>query len=484
MAFACKSAQWQHQSKIILLLMGLLTSCLYLGAQSTKKVQEQFAQYRENEIKDRRFKHADIVPLISSLPKDIFSTEILGHSVEGREIYAVKVGTGPTKVLLWSQMHGNEPTATMAMFDLFNFFMASDSFERIRQDILHECTLYFIPMLNPDGAEKFARRNALDIDLNRDALRLTSPEAKILKKIRDEIEADWGFNLHDQNRYNSAGLAGLTASISFLAPAFNEAKEWNDNRTDAMQLVVAMNNYLQTIIPGQVGRYDDTFEPRAFGDNMQKWGTRTILIETGGLIDDREKQFLRELNFAILLEGLRGIASRSHTEFSLDEYEMIPFNRGRHHDLIIRNASLKRGDATYLIDLGIRKNEVSSEDFRNFTLRAYIADLGDLHNYFAYEEFDATGMTIAPGLVYTEQILSHEMLDELNPDTLIAEGYLYLQIGDQLAESEITYPLVLLTDRNRIDEGVKLGKQPNFLLQKNEQNLYAIINGEIFSLNK
>jgi hypothetical protein len=34
---------------------------------------------------------------------------------------AVTHGHGPTTVLLWSQMHGDESTATMALADIFAF---------------------------------------------------------------------------------------------------------------------------------------------------------------------------------------------------------------------------------------------------------------------------------------------------------------------------------------------------------------------------
>jgi len=44
-----------------------------------------------------------------------FTLDRVGESLEGRPINMVTVGTGPFRVLLWSQMHGDEPTATAAL---------------------------------------------------------------------------------------------------------------------------------------------------------------------------------------------------------------------------------------------------------------------------------------------------------------------------------------------------------------------------------
>ena len=38
---------------------------------------------------------------------------------------------------------------------------------------------------------------------------------------------------------------------------------------------------LEPFASGQIGRYDDEFELRAFGDNLTLWGTPVVLIETG-----------------------------------------------------------------------------------------------------------------------------------------------------------------------------------------------------------
>src|SRR5690554_1949995 len=78
------------------------------------RLEAAFKQYKETSITHRRFKHKDILPLIKDRAEDFKVTE-LGKSVQGREIFQLAYGNGSIKVLLWSQMHGNESTATMAL---------------------------------------------------------------------------------------------------------------------------------------------------------------------------------------------------------------------------------------------------------------------------------------------------------------------------------------------------------------------------------
>src|SRR3954465_6491690 len=104
---------------------------------------------------------------LSSSDPNRFILEQVGASLEGRSINMVTMGSGPFRVLLWSQMHGDEPTATAALFDVFEYFGKHRSDPAV-QRILASLTLYIVPMLNPDGADRFQRRNAQGIDINRD----------------------------------------------------------------------------------------------------------------------------------------------------------------------------------------------------------------------------------------------------------------------------------------------------------------------------
>jgi murein tripeptide amidase MpaA len=132
------------------------------------KLFEAYDNYKELALTKRRFKHSDILPLIRQFS---FEKSIIGESFEGREIFKIKLGQGKRRILLWSQMHGNEATATMAIFDILNFLTSQeDCFQDFRNGILENMELHFVPMLNPDGAERFVRRTAQGIDMNRDAL--------------------------------------------------------------------------------------------------------------------------------------------------------------------------------------------------------------------------------------------------------------------------------------------------------------------------
>src|SRR5690606_35121926 len=281
-----------------------------------------------------------------------------GKSVEGRAIYELAYGKGDKKVMLWSQMHGDEPTATMALFDLFNFLEGKgDGFDSIRNLLQENLNIRFIPMLNPDGAERFLRRNAQSIDLNRDARANQTVEGSLLKSRAKEFNPRYGFNLHDQNIYYNVPDTKNPVTISLLAPAFNEPREINEVREGAMQIIVGMNEILQQYVPNAVAKYDDTYTPRGFGDNFQSWGASTLLIESGGLKGDPEKQRIRKLNFIIILNALIEIAEGSYENYDAKGYEAIPFNASQMHDVMIRGLSFGSDSIPLKSDIALRRGE-------------------------------------------------------------------------------------------------------------------------------
>jgi hypothetical protein len=408
----------------------------------SKALFEQYDTYKETTIIHRRFKHKDLVPLIKQLP---FEKQVVGKSFEERDLYQIKLGTGKTKVLLWSQMHGDEPTATMALLDIFRFFQAkNDGFDSLRESILTNTTLYFVPMLNPDGAERYQRRTATEIDMNRDALRFQTPEGALLKKLQDELKPEFSFNLHDKNTRYSAGKSSKQATVSFLATSFDMDRNWNPTRTRAMQVICGMIEALQNFIPGHLGRWNDEHEPRAFGDNVAKWGSSLILIESGGYKEDTEKQFIRKLNFVAILTGLQAIAEKSYTHYTLATYEALPNNERYLYDLLIRNAEFDYKGKIVIKDIAIDLIEKNIRNATGFTIKSVIEDMGDLSTFWGIKEIDATGLRVKPLSDFPELIKTYALSKE------------------DIQNKELN-----------------LDEKANFVLTKGNEVKYVILNGQI-----
>lgn len=469
------------------LLFALFTLSSY-GQQGdiTTSLYETYEKYKEPSLNKRRIKHHEIQPLLTKLSSDSrFTIKTVGKSIVGRTLSLISIGSGETDVFLWSQMHGDEPTATQAIFDIFNF-LQSDDFKEEKEAILSNLTLHFLPMLNPDGAERYQRRNLLGIDINRDALRLQSPEGQTLKKVRDSLEADFGFNLHDQSKYYNAERTEKPATISYLAPAYNYEKDINEVRGNSMKIIVFMNKILQKYAPGQVGRYNDDFEPRAFGDNIQKWGTSTILIESGGYANDIEKQEIRKLNYVSILSAVYTIAKQNYKNIPLEDYEKIPENDRKLFDLKIENVSYELLGNPYILDIGMNRLEVDKEGNNEFWYSSRIIDQGDLSTYYGYETFDASGYTIKEGKVYPKIIKDMNGLKTIKADlmSLLKSGYTHVRmknIPEKLLESPI--PLHIISEKYEVPEfTIEVGINPTFLLEKEGVIQYGVINGFLINL--
>lgn len=365
---------------------GSLTCCAAEG-------RDIAARYRVPSIAQRRFTQAELSLWLEPLLRSsaLRSTEI-GRSIQGRPIRAITFGNGPTTVLLWSQMHGDESTATMALVDLLAWLgQPAPAHAGLRDRIAQSLTVVMVPMLNPDGAELFQRENAIGVDVNRDAARLASPEARALKAVRDSIRPRFGFNLHDQGARILSDKSGKQVGIALLAPASNERNDFTGARINARLLAAQLYTLIDSEIPGRVARYDENFNPRAFGDLMQAWGTSTVLIESGALPDDPQKQKLRAINVIAVLSALEAIGSERYLAADARIYDGMQINDRSAVDLLVRGAQIVLPGAEPLrVDLAL-----NFEDPLN-KLRPRVREVGDLSLVAAFDTLDASGLFLHP----------------------------------------------------------------------------------------
>lgn len=344
-----------------------------------------FNQFKERTLSGRYITNRHIEPLLENL-KVSFEVSVIGQSVLQKPIYAITIGNGKTKIFMWSQMHGNESTTTKALFDLFNF-LQSDTAEA--NALKNNFTLLCIPILNPDGAEAYTRVNANEIDLNRDSNDLSQPESQLLRKTFDSFAPDFCFNLHDQRSIFAAGETRNPATVSFLSPAYNDERDYNNTRLKAIEVIVAMNSELQKYIPNQVGRFDDAFNSNCIGDQLQMLGVPTILFEAGHYQNDYEREETRKFIFIAYLAALHYISENDVVGRDLERYLNIPQNKSIFYDFVYRKFKVNTNSLNIITNFAAHYKEMLVDD--TIVFEATFVEVGEGITNFGHQEYDGQG---------------------------------------------------------------------------------------------
>ena len=150
-----------------------------------------------------------------------------------------------------------------------------------------------------------------------------------------------------------------------------------------------MVNALNQFIPGHIGRYDDDYNPRAFGDALSSLGTPVILIETGGL-HGKDEMYLVKMNFVAFLTALQSLVDGSERTANPAIYENLPFNSsGRIFNIIFRRANIinyRKTDAPFIADVAVNAERRRAQ----FLTPTFIREVGDLTVYEGLDEYDVS----------------------------------------------------------------------------------------------
>ncbi|MBU8878184.1 Tat (twin-arginine translocation) pathway signal sequence [Bacillus sp. FJAT-29790] len=167
---------------------------------------------------------------------EVFTLDEYGKSEQNRSFYVAKVGTGPIKIWVQAQIHGDEKLTTDAVLELLKTFGSNGS--KDIEMILKETTIYAIPMYNPDGSIMNTRTTMLHdengqprvdnrgrsmtIDLNRDWAEngFQAKESLVFYKYWVDVKPDFAVDLHHQGFktvYGTNNSTSMSLGVS-LAP--------------------------------------------------------------------------------------------------------------------------------------------------------------------------------------------------------------------------------------------------------------------------
>lgn len=144
---------------------------------------------------------------------------------------------------------------------------------------------------------------------------------------------------------------------------------------------------LETMIKGHIGRYDDDYNPRAFGDMMSAWGTQTILIETGAM-HGKDEMFLIKLNFVAYLTALKALIDGTEKKADPKIYENLPFNGEGLYNAIFRKANIvnpAENTEPFAADIAV----VAERRRANEEAPLFVREIGDLSVFVGLDEYDA-----------------------------------------------------------------------------------------------
>jgi len=342
----------------------------------------KFSKYDDFRIKSLfgRYITNDSILQLTEIPP----YSIIGKSCNNLPIYYLKIGSGPIKILIWSQMHGNESTSTKALFDTMSYFLHID------KKHLSHFTLHIIPILNPDGSLSYTRENFNNVDINRDASSLSQNESIVLRGLYNKIIPDFCFNLHDQRSIYSVADTNKSSILSFLSPTANTNKSETNSRITSMKVISSINNQLKKLIKGHISRYKDDYNPNCVGDTFQFLGTPTVLFESGHFDTDYNRENTRKYMCFALITAIVSITTNEYKKRDYKEYYSIPENTTNLADIFLRNVKINNNNKEYRTNISIMYNEVLDKITNTIKFEPFVDKKGELKNMFGHYELDFT----------------------------------------------------------------------------------------------
>jgi hypothetical protein len=253
----------------------------------------------------------------------LLSLASIGKSSQGKTLWMVRAGepgVSPDKtvrVLFLCRQHGDEPASTEAVLGVLSRLAHGKEPELRAQ--LRQTTFYFIPMVNPDGADANTRRSGAGADLNRDWSAFTQPETRAVKAIAQKLGAHVVVDAHNwdgDDPYNANCIEADRDRDSAIGGAAREMQA-------AAAMALAQNGFQINATA-----YGPQADPRLAHRYFTSQNVASLLVETHSGDPGDVGDFVRRQGVYVgLIHALATQLSVSGTQARLDALENIGGDR-------------------------------------------------------------------------------------------------------------------------------------------------------------
>lgn len=279
------------------------------------------SDYKEPSITTRRFTADQFWQAAQPMAEYArFDVATVGRSAQNRQLRTITIGSGPTKVLVWSRMNGGESAGTIALADIVRWFANTRNEDRdidLRERLLSGLTIVLLPILNPDSVDSVATEGALSAS---EGAPLVESEVRVLTAVRDKLQPHFDIGLVDRGARASAAAAAITLLAQRGAPAPSNGGA--DER--AQRAAATLAKSFLTELPGRVARYANAGDLPVLSKLITDASVSTVVVASGNLEADPQHQRLRSLHVAALLSVFDAMATGAYTGANAAIYDQLP----------------------------------------------------------------------------------------------------------------------------------------------------------------
>lgn len=328
--------------------------------------------------------------------KSWMQVQRIGCSFEDRPIYGFRWGSGAKKILICATINGTDIKSLAGVLSTMRLLEGNET-DVVSYGTLIKWkanyTLYFIPVLNPDGLSNAYSENAMGINIYNDARSQITPESQILEATLKSYKPDFIIGLKSVSNTQIIDISTHHKKLLFLdiPTAQNCELKLSEEKTVPNKKVLStISSQVTEKLTSCVGILNSRYSTHEFGSYFQKNGIPTLIISPLDEQQDVEEYKVVNLVEKSLIYMLNNLSDvDQEVEKKSIQVAELHLQKPAEFDMLFKKASITASNGKrFIADVGYEKNATGFKlkqigDLEGTTAKEIVINqrlkLGELH---------------------------------------------------------------------------------------------------------